>query len=127
MAKGKLIANIGMTLDEARRQSSVKLEEGYSAQVFDFELAGSPMIAFKDCQYYLLRTGEGDQKLAEINIGIAPRKVTWSELGKAMREVEQRLIDDGWKPARYKEGVTTQESLNKMLSGEPPVDYLNVG
>ena len=74
MAKGKLIANIGMTLGEAQRQSSVKLEEGYSAQVFDFELAGSPMLAFKDCQYYLLRTGEGDAKLVEINIGIAPRK-----------------------------------------------------
>jgi hypothetical protein len=131
-SQGKLIANIGMSLDEVRQKSSLKLAEGNyttlvsSDVVFDFEPAGSPKLQFLNCQYYLLRTDD-NQKLVEINIGIAPRKLNWVELGKLMREAEYLLVNDGWKPAHYKEGITAQESMNKTLAGTAPLDRFNVG
>ena len=131
-SQGKLIANIGMSLDEVRQRSSLKLAEGNyttlvsSEIVFDFELEGSPRLQFLNCQYYLLRTDD-NQKLVEINIGIAPRKLNWSELAKLMRKAEQLLLDDEWKPAHYKEGITAQESMNKTLGRATPASRFNVG
>lgn len=140
MSKGKLVANIGMTVEEVRKSSSLELDKGYYAEsgrrdttlsasdiAFDFELAGSPQLQFSNCQYYQLRTGRNDDpKLVEINIGIAPRPLSWNELGDSMREAEQRLRTDGWQPARYKDGETAQAALNKTFSSAAPENF-NVG
>jgi hypothetical protein len=145
-SQGKLLASTGMTLDEVRQKSTLKLGEGYysgvdaggysgprdttissSEVLFDFELAGSPKLQFKNCKYYQLRTGtDDDPKLIEINIGIAEQKMRWAELVKSMQQIEQLLIDEGWKPARYKDGTTASESLNKILKADAPAQ-LNAG
>ncbi|HSW15457.1 MAG TPA: hypothetical protein VLI06_21595, partial [Solimonas sp.] len=111
-SRGTLVANIGMTVDEVRAQSSLKLAEPIhdptvdnltliGDQPFDLQLAGSGM-RFPGCRYYFITTGyRGDPQIAAMSIGISPQSVRREELVAAHQALQQALRADGWRAGRY--------------------------
>src|SRR5262249_51747932 len=89
-SKGTLVAEIGMTFDEVKRRSTFEIKEPYRMSdgtyrdtddvVFDYRI-GDSSVVFPVCRYHWLVTRKSDpQRLAEINIGISPRKMPHAEL-----------------------------------------------
>jgi len=111
-SRGTLVANIGMTMDQVRAQSSLPLAEPIhdrlvdnltlvGDQPFDLQLAGTGM-RFAGCRYYFITTGyRGDPRIATMSIGISPQSLTRAELVEAHRALQQALRADGWRAGRY--------------------------
>jgi hypothetical protein len=110
--QGVLVADIGMTLDDVRKQSSLKLRAPFTVQssgqtycigeaVFDYQLGNSGM-RFPKSRYYWMITGDGgDPQLAALNIGLTPEKLPRHEFDDFKHQVRQRLKDDGWVPGHF--------------------------
>jgi hypothetical protein len=105
-SEGTLVANMGMTLEEVRGRSTLKLapsvhyptgeEMTAGGARFDFEVAGTS-IRFESCRYYWLMTHQhGDLKLETVNIGASPDKLNVDKLAAAYSRVTQQLREDGW-------------------------------
>jgi hypothetical protein len=138
MTKGAnhlLVANVGMTVDEVRKRSTLDIGKGeYSDKgldgskenalrdrkfvgvtEFDWEMAGTNL-RFPGCKYYWLQTGQDDdQHLTFIHITTAHNQLSWPQLKTELSDIQQRLHADGWKPVQYKEGQTADEVLKEML------------
>ncbi len=111
-AKGVLVADIGMTLEEVQQRSSIKLATPVTDQksgekycigevVFDYQL-GNSGLRFPKSRYYWLVTGRnGDARLAALNIGITPEKLPRQGLDTFKQQLQQRLKDDGWIPGHF--------------------------
>ena len=105
-SEGTLVANMGMTLEEVKGRSTLKLaptvhyptgeEMTAGGARFDFEVAGTK-IRFEGCRYYWLMTHQhGDLKLETVNIGASPDKLNVNKLAAAYDRVAQQLREDGW-------------------------------
>jgi len=111
-AKGVLVADIGMTLDQVQQRSSIKLATPFTDPklgdtycigevVFDYQL-GDSGLRFPKSRYYWLVTGrDGDPRLAALNIGITPEKLPRQGLDTFKQQLQQRLKDDGWIPGHF--------------------------
>jgi len=128
-SRGVLVADIGMTVDEVKQRSTLKLKEprvmgdgsrlGVEEAVFDYHI-GNSAVHFPQSRYYWLRTGKGDPHITELNIGISPRKVPLPELQAFQRRVQEQLLTDGWMPGHYiaKSEETIQLWGGKRTSGD---------
>jgi hypothetical protein len=105
-SEGTLVANMGMTLEEVKGRSTLKLapsvhyptgeEMTAGGARFDFEVAGTK-IRFEGCRYYWLMTHQhGDLKLETVNIGASPDKLSVDKLAAAYDRVAHQLREDGW-------------------------------
>jgi hypothetical protein len=111
-SEGVLVADIGMTLDEVQKRSSLKLHQPFAVQnigetyciaeaVFDYQLGDSGM-RFPKSRYYWLVTGQhGDPHLAAVNIGVSPEKLPRLDFDRYVQSVRRRLKDDGWIPGHF--------------------------
>jgi hypothetical protein len=111
-SQGVLVADIGMTLDEVRHQSSLKLAAPFVVKatgesycvgeaVFDYQL-GNSGIRFPRSRYYWMITGKtGNPQLEALNVGITPEKLSRTEFNEYKRHVQQQLKDDGWVPGHF--------------------------
>ena len=110
-ARGMLVADIGMTLDEVRQRSTLRIKAPRNMRdgtqldietvVFDFRIGASGVI-FPHSRYYWLATRKTDPAhLAEINIGISPRKMPKVELEAFQRHWQEQLLADGWIPGHH--------------------------
>lgn len=125
-SQGVLRANIGMTLEEVQRGSTLKVAEGkregltgsrmsIADVVFDFEVAGTGM-RFPSSRYYWMNTGAHDDlKLNSINIGISSRKMTLDGIHAFEQQLRQQLTQDGWQAGHYV--YKTEESV-RLHGGE---------
>jgi hypothetical protein len=111
-SQGVLLANIGMTLDEVRKRSSLPLGAGnyykltgtrqlIGDRVFDFELSDSKL-RFARCRYYWIETAAHDpEHVGSINIGISTESMSLAALEQADAALRARVEADGWHAGQY--------------------------
>jgi hypothetical protein len=122
-AKGVLVANVGMNLDDVRRRSTVTVPEGTRFAptgsrtvaaniVFDFEIADTAM-RFPECRYFFLVTrNHDDPRLESMNIGISTRALERAEFDEFRRRVQERFRVDGWASGRFVYRTPEQQALH---------------
>jgi hypothetical protein len=111
-SRGVLVANVGMTIDEVRRRSTLPVPEASAERltgstnliaevVFDLEIADTGT-RFERCRYYFITTRpRGDRHVTSMNVGVSPRAWTRAELDEEMKRTQARLRADGWASGRY--------------------------
>lgn len=111
-SEGVLVADIGMTLEQVQKQSTLRLHQPFAVQnsgqtyciaeaVFDYQL-GDSGIRFPKSRYYWLITGQhGDPRLAALNIGVSPQKLTRLDFDRYVESVRHRLKAAGWIPGHF--------------------------
>ena len=109
-SKGVLVADIGMTIDDVKRRSTLKIREprvmgdgsrmGVEDVVFDYQI-GDSAVRFPQSRYYWLETPKNDPRIHVLNIGISPRKMPTTELAAFRRKLQSELSADGWMPGHY--------------------------
>ena len=116
---GRLVADVGMTLEEVQRRSTLKLAPAAaqgdgSTQTtvsgenlgFDFELANKGL-KFEWARAYLLTLNE-EQKVREINVELSRSPQAWRELATSVRSLDESLEDRGWRV--FTEGESNAEN-----------------
>jgi hypothetical protein len=122
-SNGVLVADIGMTLDEVTRRSTLKMKEprsmgdgshlGVETKVFDFQI-GDSAVHFPQSRYYWMETGKGDTHIIALNIGITPRKMPKPDLEVFRHKLQEQLLADGWMPGHH---LAKNEETVRMWSG----------
>lgn len=111
-SEGTLVADIGMTLKEVQKRSTIKLHDPFTAKttgetycigeaVFDYQLGDSGMRFPQSRYYWLVTAGRGDQRLAALNIGVSPNKLPRLDFDNYVRSVRRKLKDAGWIPGHF--------------------------
>jgi hypothetical protein len=126
-SNGVLMADIGMTIDEVKRRSTLKFKEprlmrdgshmGVENTVFDFQIGDSAM-RFPQSRYYWMETPKGDTHITVLNIGITPRKMPKPELEGFRHKLQEQLFADGWMPGHI---LAKNEETIRMWSGSRTV------
>jgi hypothetical protein len=128
-SKGTLVAAPGMTFDEVKARSSLKLD-GLAdlgdekvialsdAAAFDFELAGTG-IRFERCRYYALWNKKPDPGISYILLQ-ATKNVSWAAIKKELLKTQEKLKADGWTPVTLEDGKNAAERLKDSLSEPAP-------
>jgi hypothetical protein len=122
---GVLVADIGMTIDEVRQRSTLKMEEPrlmgdgsrltVKSPVFDYQI-GNSNVRFPQSRYYWLETGKrGDARILVANIGISPRKMPKPDLEAFQRRAQDQLLADGWMPGHY---LAKSEETVRLWAGK---------
>jgi hypothetical protein len=111
-SRGVLVANVGMTVEEIRRRSTLPVGEPHGESltgssrliaevVFDLQI-GDTGTRFEGCRYYFVVTRpRGDLHVESMNVGVSPRARTRAELDEELTRVRERLTADGWAAGRY--------------------------
>jgi hypothetical protein len=100
-SQSRLVVKPGMTVDDMRRLSSLKIKgspESVFADggVFDFAIADTPT-SFGGCRYYFISTYSKDRQHIEMmSIGTSSRKLSRAELEAANVAMRTKLSADGW-------------------------------
>ena len=106
--QGTLVAAPGMQTGTMLGKSSLKIRSGSQsplfsgaqfggAAIFDYRVAGTATI-FHRCRYYYITTYlRRPQRIAAINVGISPEKLTRDALEAVERVERVRLKTDGWR------------------------------
>ena len=101
-SRGVLTANVGMTLEDIRRRSTLPMSEprGESLTgssrlaadvVFDLDIADTGT-RFPECRYYFIVTrSHGDPHVESMNVGVSPHAMTRPEHEDERRRVQERL------------------------------------
>lgn len=118
--QGTLVAAIGMTLEEVKAQSTLRLHKGFYQNLewmresnprnwivaiepgeglFDWKVGGGNL-KFHRCAYYWLQTGEHDDpKIVYMNMGISPKKLTLPEVQAEMQATADKFREADWTEA----------------------------
>ena len=122
-SRGVLVANVGMTIDEVRRRSTLPVAEAkretltgsanlIAEVVFDLQI-GDTGTRFEGCRYYFMVTRpRGGVHLESMNIGVSPRGHTRAEHDDEMRRTRERLAADGWAMGRFVYRTPEQQVLH---------------
>lgn len=111
-SEGVLVADIGMTLEEVQKRSTIKLHDPFSVKttgetycigeaVFDYQLGDSGIRFPKSRYYWLITAGHGDQRLAALNIGVSTNKLPRLDFDNYVRSIRRKLKDAGWIPGHF--------------------------
>jgi hypothetical protein len=122
---GVLTADIGMTFDEVKRLSTLRVKEPrlmgngsrmcVERETFDFRL-GDSGVTFPGSRYYWLETGKaGDPHLIVLNIGITPEKLAKPQLDAFQRRLQGELRAAGWMPGHY---LAKTEETRRLWGGK---------
>jgi hypothetical protein len=128
-SKGTLVAAPGMTFDEVKARSSLKLDGMADlgdekvialsdAAAFDFELAGMG-IRFERCRYYALWNQKPDPGISYILIQ-ATKNVSWAAIKRELQKTQDKLKTDGWVPLTGPDGRGAEEKLRDDLAEGAP-------
>jgi hypothetical protein len=124
-SKGVLVADIGMTFDEVKQRSTLKLKPprrmGDGTQldietvVFDYQI-GDSAVRFPSSRYYWLGTRKTDKEhIGEMNIGITPKKMPKPDLEAFQHRLQSQLFADGWTPGHY---IAKSEQVVQLWAGK---------
>lgn len=106
--QGTLVAAPGMAIASMLAESTLAVSRGSKSElfsgaqfggaaIFDYRIAGTPTI-FRRCRYYYINTSEHDPaRIATINVGISPEKMSHEQFVAADHEFRRRFAADGWK------------------------------
>ena len=122
-SRGVLVADIGMTIDEVKARSTLKIKEprvmgdgsrmGVEDLVFEYRIGDSAM-RFPQSRYYWLETKKDDPQISVLNIGITPKKMPKLDLDAFQHKVQTELLADGWTPGHY---LAESEETVRLWSG----------
>jgi TonB family protein len=128
---GKLVANVGMPLEEVQKNSTLRLAEpngqadssgatAISAENvdFDFELAGTGL-KFEWSRSYMLQLDE-NRNVSKISIEVAQRNETWRELRLNMLDIAEWLDVKGWRSISDDDGRSSVAYLNAAFEQSAP-------
>jgi len=123
-SQGVLAADIGMTIDEVKAKSTLKIPDprpmqvgsrlGVEKTVFEFRI-GDSSVRFPRSRYYWIEMPKNDSHVSQVNIGITPRKMTKAELDSFQRSAQEQLFDNGWMPGHL---VADSEQTVRMWGGK---------
>lgn len=123
-SRGILRADIGMTIDEVMRGSTIKMKEprhmgdgsrlGVETMVFEFRI-GDSAVRFPQSRYYWIETPRNDARISSMNIGITPRKMPKPQLEAFQRAAQEQLFAANWMPGHY---VADSEETVRMWGGK---------
>lgn len=123
-SQGVLSADIGMTIEEVKQRSSIKVKEprlmGDESRmavediIFEFRIGDSP-VRFPRSRYYWLQTPKNDPHISVLNIGITPEKMSRTALDTFQRAAQMRLFADGWIPGHY---IADSEKTVRLWGGK---------
>jgi len=123
--RGTLVVTAGTNVAEMKKRSTFDLGAGSKHRAtdtrvftksarFDWQLPGTNL-TFKDCSNYFLTTDKKGETIEDIQVITAQKYLMWDEVKVEMYEIEKRLLADGWKSVRYRDGTTTSEYLKQQL------------
>ncbi|HET6275536.1 MAG TPA: hypothetical protein VFE16_06325 [Candidatus Cybelea sp.] len=110
-SQGTLVAAPGMAIASMLADSTLAVRRGSSSQlfsgaqfggaaIFDYHVAGTTTV-FHRCRYYYITTAaHNPTRIATVNVGISPEKMSREQLVAADRELSRRFVGDGWNPER---------------------------
>lgn len=123
-SEGTLSADIGMTVDEVRQHSTIKIAElqryvdgsqnSVGTLVFEFRIGDSP-IRFPQSRFYLLTTPKNDSHISVLHIGITPRKMAKRDIEAFQYAAQAKLFANGWMPGHL---VADSEETVHMWGGK---------
>ena len=130
---GVLVANVGMTLDDVRRRSTVKIPDGIRSPdgtrtligetVFDFEIADTGM-RFPEARYFFMTTRRGDDlRIESMNIGVSPEALERVAFDELRRRTQERFRADGWASGRFVYRTEAQRALHGGLTSSGEGSY----
>ncbi len=128
---GVLVANVGLTLDDVRRRSTVTVPDGIHSPLtgtrtvivdkpFDFEIADTGM-RFPGSRYFFLVTrARDDPRLESMNIGVSPESLPRPAFDEFRRRAQEQFKADGWASGRFVYRTAEQQRLHGGMtsSGE---------
>lgn len=123
-SQGVLSADIGMTIEEVKQRSSIKMKEpghmgdgsrmGVEDMVFEFRI-GDSAVRFPQSRYYWLQTPKNDPHVSVLNIGITPEKMSKAALDTFQRAAQTQLFTNGWMPGHY---IADSEKTVQLWGGK---------
>lgn len=128
-SQGILTADIGMTIEEVKRRSTLRVKEprlmGDGSRIsveemeFEFRIGDSP-VHFPQSRYYWLETAKNDGRIHLLNVGITPRKMPLAQLEAFQQAARAQLFADGWIPGHYlaHSGKTVHPWGGKRTTGD---------
>ena len=111
-SRGALTANVGMTLEDVHRRSTLPMPEPRAESltgssrpapeaVFDLDIADTGT-RIPECRYHFIVTrSHGDRHVESMNVGVSPHAMTREEHDEERRRAQARLRSDGWKAGRF--------------------------
>jgi hypothetical protein len=136
--QGTLVAAPGMTVDAMVAESTLPIQRGSKsalfsgaqfggAAIFDYRVAGSAT-RFARCRYYYITISARDTaRIATINIGISPERISGDALAASNRLLAARFVADGWharKRGTWTRGAVAMDlrarRLDDPVAGEGP-------
>ncbi|HVF55180.1 MAG TPA: energy transducer TonB [Pyrinomonadaceae bacterium] len=136
---GKLVAEIGMPLDEVRKRSTINLDKATKSQLdgsnavtlsadklnFDFEALGTGL-KFDWSRSFVLQTDE-NQQVTGISIEASSRNETWRQLRASLDNISERLDEiKGWRALANEDDISSA-SLMKAKLQEPAIAEGSLG
>jgi hypothetical protein len=106
-SQGMLVAAPGMTIASMLAKSTLAVRRGSESElfsgaqfggaaIFDYRIAGTATM-FRRCRYYYITTSSRNPtRIATINVGISPEKMTRTQLFAADRALRRQFVADGW-------------------------------
>ena len=129
---GRLVANVGMPLDEVQQRSTLKLAEpngqpdangataiAAESKAFDFELAGTGL-TFDWSRSYLIQL-DANRHVSKISVEVAQKNETWRQLKANMLELAEWLDAKGWRAMQDDDGLSTVGLLNAKFEQPAPM------
>jgi len=123
-SRGTLVADIGMTVEEVKQRSSLRMPEprlmgdgarlGVEKMVFEF-CVGDSGVCFPFSRYYWIETPRNDPHVSVMNVGITPQKMSQAELDAFQHDAQSRLLAHGWMPGHY---VADSEETVRLWGGK---------
>jgi hypothetical protein len=134
ISEGLLRADVGMTLDEIQKASTLQLappidvaltgsRQTVGKPVFDFEIVGSA-VRFEQCRYYFIETApKHDPHVRSMNIGASPSKTSRTETDAALALLHKKLEADGWRVGYFVYRTRESQVLHGGISTERDPRY----
>jgi len=123
-SQGVLSADIGMTIEEVKQRSSIKMKEpsllpdgsrkSVEDMVFEFRI-GDSAVRFPKSRYYLLQTAKNDPHISVLHIGITPEKMSKAATDTFQRAAQTLLSTNGWMPGHY---IADSEETVRLWGGK---------
>lgn len=139
--QGTLVAAPGTTVASMFAQSTLPIQRGSKsalfsgaqfggAAIFDYRVGGTATV-FHRCRYYYITTSRSDPvRIATINVGISPEKMSRKQLIAAERELSRRLAADHWiavRPRAWTHGAIVLALRSRRVDDASPGKDPNTG
>ncbi len=127
MATATMLADSTLAVQRGSRSPLFSGAQFGGAAIFDYRIAGTATV-FRRCRYYYIATStRSPDRIATINVGVSPEKMSRKQLVATERELSRRFAADHWKAVRAhtwtRDGLVLtlrSQRLDNAAPGEGP-------